>query len=52
MYIEQNKYAIILVLLLFNFSCWTYSDVSKELDKEINDSLCMKIQLIIFVKRD
>ena len=39
MYIEQNKYAIILVLLLFNFSCWTYSDVSKELDKEINDSL-------------
>jgi len=39
MYKEQNKYSVILVLLLLNFSCWTYSDVSKELDKETNDSL-------------
>tara|TARA_B100000900_G_C20482002_1_gene675856 strand:+ start:516 stop:953 length:438 start_codon:yes stop_codon:yes gene_type:complete len=38
MYKEQNKYAVILVLLLLNFSCWTYSDISKEADKRTNNT--------------
>ena len=39
MYIEKKKYPIVLALLLFNFSCQTYFYVSKEADKEINNTL-------------
>ena len=38
MNIEKKKGLVVLVLLLFNFSCWTYFDVSKESDKEINNT--------------